>query len=196
MNDAVYGALMERLGGNSISASETDPLAQALLAQLGEDDPRARMIALWLAQRKAVQAREPPLQVIDQLAQHDEGEQENDAQAMDAIDAEPATDHFERLRQMVDRMGAELQELRERNDAAAAALGACYLCWGVSARCVICTGRGQSGWLPPHAALYEQLVAPAVRHLQHRDALGIAQVNAGDAIGRRQHTSANARREP
>jgi hypothetical protein len=74
------------------------------------------------------------------------------------------------LRERFADMQVELAELRERNDALAAALGACALCWGADPACDVCAGRGGSGRRPPQPAMFDYFVAPALRrrHDVHR----------------------------
>ena len=56
----------------------------------------------------------------------------------------------------------ELEELRQRNEALAAALGACFVCWGTDIFCTHCGGEGRRGATAPDPRLFNQLVAPAV----------------------------------
>jgi hypothetical protein len=63
-------------------------------------------------------------------------------------------------------MQAELEHLRERSDAMAAAVGACPLCWGQSLDCRGCRGRGGPGFCTPDESLFEELVLPALRTLR------------------------------
>ena len=58
---------------------------------------------------------------------------------------------------------AELRMLRERCDALAAAIGACYLCWGDDSLCEVCLGNGVPGSAVPDRALFRQLIVPAIR---------------------------------
>lgn len=66
------------------------------------------------------------------------------------------------LRQRLSLIGEELDELRHRNQRLAEALGACPLCWGESAECPECRGRGSPGSAPPDPDLYRAVVFPAV----------------------------------
>lgn len=70
------------------------------------------------------------------------------------------------LRERFADMQVELAELRERNEALAAALGACARCWGVDPGCEVCAGRGVPGSRLPQAPLFAHFVAPAVRRRQ------------------------------
>ncbi|MCF2146264.1 hypothetical protein IQ276_007320 [Desmonostoc muscorum LEGE 12446] len=69
---------------------------------------------------------------------------------------------FNHLRQTVNDMYAELEEMRARNDDLAAALGACYLCWGEDSRCKICGGNGHPGSFEIDKELFAEFVIPAV----------------------------------
>jgi hypothetical protein len=62
----------------------------------------------------------------------------------------------------------ELEELRERNEALAAALGACFACWGTDIFCTHCGGEGRPGAATPEPRLFRQLVAPAVARFGDR----------------------------
>ncbi len=62
----------------------------------------------------------------------------------------------------------ELEELRERNEALAAALGACFACWGTDIFCTHCGGEGRPGAAAPEPHLFRQLVAPAVARFGDR----------------------------
>ena len=53
------------------------------------------------------------------------------------------------------------EELRDRNMALAAALGACGNCWGMRADCPACDGAGVPGWALPDEQLYAAYVRPA-----------------------------------
>jgi hypothetical protein len=53
----------------------------------------------------------------------------------------------------------EVTDLREVNDATAAALGACRVCWGGDELCPVCAGHGRSG-----ANLPDRYVSSQLRH--------------------------------
>ncbi len=63
---------------------------------------------------------------------------------------------------------AELEQLRRRNDQLAAALGACYLCWGEDGECPICNGSGSPGAAPSHTRFFAFYVLPALNRLRRR----------------------------
>jgi hypothetical protein len=53
-------------------------------------------------------------------------------------------------------------ELLDRNNALAAAVGACD-CWGEDRDCAFCDGQGTPGWVRPDGELFAEYVDPAVR---------------------------------
>jgi hypothetical protein len=59
----------------------------------------------------------------------------------------------------------EVTDLREVNDATAAALGACRVCWGGDELCPVCAGHGRPGANLPDRRLYNELVGPAVERM-------------------------------
>jgi hypothetical protein len=63
----------------------------------------------------------------------------------------------------------ELEMLRERSDALAAGLGACYLCWGVDPACPECGGRGRPGWRAPDRKYFRELIVPAVHRWRQQN---------------------------
>ncbi len=71
-----------------------------------------------------------------------------------------------KVRQKIEAIRRELEELRGKNDILAAALGACYLCWGEDNKCAVCQGKGQPGFLTPEQELFDRIVLPAVRKIQ------------------------------
>lgn len=70
------------------------------------------------------------------------------------------------LRHEVNELYAELDEMQERNDALAAALGACYLCWGECPDCEICGGKGRPGAFVPDPDMFKHYVLPSVSQQQ------------------------------
>jgi hypothetical protein len=59
----------------------------------------------------------------------------------------------------------EVTDLREVNDATAAALGACRVCWGGDELCPVCAGNGRPGANLPDRRFYNELVGPAVERM-------------------------------
>lgn len=154
MDDRLYQILLQRLGGEGGGPSMPD-----LLSQLGDADPRYATLAQLLARRRAAESEQ------------DESSGSTD-QDPDIIDVEPLRHETEpderrkwsrRLRRMVNNMYRELQQLRARNDGLAAALGACYLCWGEDVLCPVCHGQGQPGAFRSDPELFSAYVAPALQ---------------------------------
>lgn len=118
---------------------------QQLVDQLAASDPRLGALAkLWLARR----------------------EERSEESASAGEDAEQRRRDFEKLNRAVRKLYSELEVLRGRNDLLAAALGACYLCWGRDAACPVCAGRGAPGYTAPDTALFAQFALPAARWLR------------------------------
>ena len=83
---------------------------------------------------------------------------------------------------VLERLYAEVEELRLRNRTAAAALGACRRCWGESPDCPVCRGRGRPGGRAPDPVLYHELVEPAVRRRARQErALAESRPGRGEA---------------
>lgn len=159
VNTDINSLLLETL--NARANGGALPTTQDLLAKLAETNPTAGLIAQLLAQNQQ-QERER------EASSEEEGgaeslEQEPDQDRMRSREKSRAA---HRLRQKIGSMNRELSELRERNDALAAALGACHLCWGSDPECEICAGRGSPGASEPDKRLFAQFVRPAVRTLQ------------------------------
>jgi hypothetical protein len=148
-----YSLLLESYAAGSTGGADV----QQLLAQMSETDPRIGLLSKYLASRK-------------------EAEAETDADEDESAIVEASERERERLEAMTSlqrvarSMYVELERLRERNDALAAALGACYLCWGEDEICEVCGGRGAPGSLPPDYQMFSVLVVPAVRRMQRRRA--------------------------
>lgn len=73
---------------------------------------------------------------------------------------------FERMQQQIEEMQWQLEEMETQNDTLAAALGACYLCWGQDAHCPVCRGNGKPGSTPPDLSLFRHWILPAIRAAQ------------------------------
>ena len=158
-------ALQTLLSGMGAGASGGAlPSTQELLSQLESTDPTVGLLAKYLAARQASESENSS----EEEAIEVEGEAVYTAEVQSV-----AVEQFERLAQIVQRLGghvtqlrAELDQLREMNDALAAALGACYLCWGEDAGCPVCHGTGCPGSAMPDKQLFARFVAPTLRTLQ------------------------------
>lgn len=67
---------------------------------------------------------------------------------------------------------AHYNALIDRNDALAAALGACE-CWGEDEDCEICRGEGRPGWTLPDRRLFLRFVKPALRAMRQASSMPI-----------------------
>ena len=132
-------------------------VVQGLLSQLSDSDPTVSLISQYLAQRQEQGSEN----YVDALPTEDAGEQVEAEEQTRAL-----TQALTQLREKVNGMYAELRRLRDRNETLAAALGACYLCWGEDLECPNCRGRGLPGYSYPERRLFMEYVAPAVRALQ------------------------------
>jgi hypothetical protein len=139
------------------------PKVEDLLLEFADVDPKVRLITRYLAQRRAEEGESelPPDDGTGEAPPEGNGRAERVEWQEDKT---PRS--LRRLERMVQDMHIELEELREKNDALAAALGACYLCWGKDLGCEVCHGRGRPGSAVPDRALFAQFVAPAVRRFR------------------------------
>ncbi|MGE5527409.1 MAG: hypothetical protein ACM3Q9_01955 [Methanosarcina sp.] len=102
------------------------------------EDPIAEPLAAALRQREAAMAA-----------------------AADEVDADEALDP--QVADVLERLYAEVEELRRRNRMFADALGACPRCFGEDQQCPVCRGRGRPGGREPDSLLMSELVEPAMR---------------------------------
>lgn len=134
------------------------PLVEQLLAaQSGGVEARAGMMA------SLAEHEDPRIRLLAQVLGRQEREAEEDPAP------EPAPEHLQtelRLRRKIQALLREVERLREVNDALAAALGACPLCWGEDPGCPECEGEGTPGSARPDRELFGQLVAPALRRIK------------------------------
>src|SRR5207237_1018273 len=114
MNPALQALLS---GANPVEAAGALPSAQELLDQIGSTNPTLGLVARYLSARRAAESEVST-------------EADSEAEDEQAEEDHRLTQVVQRLEQQVSKLCAELEHLRERNDACAAALGACYLCWG------------------------------------------------------------------
>jgi hypothetical protein len=142
----------------AIGSGAADPMS-LLLSQLGgqaQNDPRMALLMQLLQQRQSAPASEP---------EQDDEDAELAAQQAELARHERAR-HMRELSHTVKKAYAELEVLRKRNDALAAALGACFLCFGADPVCAECGGRGSPGSRPPEPSAYREYVLPALRRVR------------------------------
>jgi hypothetical protein len=139
MSQDISGQLLSRLN----SGEPAGTVVREMLSQWAESNPSLALLARYFEMREA-RARE--------LA------------ALEAFE-EPATAAAVPMNETIE---AELAELRINNDRLAAALGACYLCWGTRIECPNCEGRGSTGWADPDKAMFSELIRPALVRISMR----------------------------
>jgi hypothetical protein len=97
-------------------------------------------------------------------------EQQADAEAEDAklAEAESAAadredQRYAALQEQFASVVEDVGRLQDTLETVAAALGACPVCLGADAECLLCHGRGVPGSLPPDPAAFDEVALPAVR---------------------------------
>jgi hypothetical protein len=175
MNELLMQMITARAGGNPALADmlarmrSSDPNSrlniEELLAQQAKTNPMAAMFAKHMAEQKAIASARENLPVIDVEASEVDAEVEEIHEQGENSAAE-----LSELRQYMKGMFSEIKLLRERNDALAAAVGACCLCWGQNLECRSCRGRGGPGFCMPDESLFEEFVLPAIQTLRAQKA--------------------------
>ena len=152
--------LMEALMTSRLGVTDTN--LQALLGEYG-DDPTVNAI------RQILELRQDEESLAEDSATV-EARRTSDSFDYDRPDTYGRSDmrasSKERILSRIDALRDEVQLLRTRNDELAAALGACYLCWGENAECSVCAGRGVFGSVTPDPVLFARIATPAVRAIQ------------------------------
>jgi hypothetical protein len=137
-----------------------DPFAllQAQLAGQSATDPRAAMLLQFLQQRRSAAASaRPAAEAVPRDDMDDDGPSRARSERVAGAREVRAT-----LRDLY----AEVEALRRRNDEIAAAVGACFVCYGDDPACAECGGLGKPGSCAPEPAAYRKYVVPAVRRAQ------------------------------
>ena len=136
------------------------PSMQDLLGQLESTNPTAGLITKYLIARQEAENQARSVE-------------EAEAEALREAEAQQSTiEQSERLARILQRLEEikdlrlEVEELRERTEAFAAAVGACCLCWGEDPTCPVCRGNGCPGFAIPDTQLFAQWVMPALYHLK------------------------------
>lgn len=159
------GLLAAQAGGTQATAPD---LASLLGAQTtGGDAPmdeRLQAALRWLEQRRSAEQQAEPVEATP-------GEAELELLRLEEMQRQHEQEAEQRerereLKTLTDALYAELEALRTRNDTLAAALGACYLCFGEDPTCSECRGNGRPGALPPAPKPYRRYVAPAVARVR------------------------------
>jgi hypothetical protein len=140
-------------GGGSL------PSTEELLSQLESSDPTLALVAKYLANR-------PMLDTADTAEEGADAAEEVEKQNTVFEQTQRLAQIVQRLQSQVENLRNELEQLRERNDLLAAALGACYLCWGEDHGCPVCNGNGHPGSNLPERRWFTQYIAPVFHTLQ------------------------------
>jgi hypothetical protein len=151
-----------------MSESDGDSPAevQAMLAQADSADPRLLLLTTLLARRLPAEAK----WTTEEIPEHPYGWERHKPLSAMGFSGEGASSSNEhqgsRLLEKLRLLRGELEELREWNEALAAALGACARCWGEDPNCPGCQGSGSPGAEIPNRPLFTAFVVPAVRRVQ------------------------------
>lgn len=123
-----------------------DPTLLSLLDQMGFDDPKLRMFAQLMALQgnQSQDSSSPP--------ESDEDQSQSDGIAMVLEENE--------------RLAHENDQLLDRVEVLAAALGACPICWGEDDSCSECRGKGRPGYFRPDREAFAEYVLPVVKKLK------------------------------
>ena len=138
------------------SGGKFDPMS-LLMSQLGggANDPRLSVLTKLMSQRAG-----------PTIIENEEGEAAEEAKRRQAEIRRERARRLRALRVLAKRMYVELEVLRERSDAFAAAIGACPACFGDDPLCEECAGNGRPGSVAPDPDAYRQYVAPAVQRVR------------------------------
>lgn len=159
--DPMLALLIDALSGKG----QIDSLAllRTQLDARAGDNPQAAQILRLLEQNRQQQNSEPQEEEViltsDEEAYSDHG-------TLAEENREVSDEYVQELEETVNRVFAELEELRARNNVLAAALGACHLCFGDDAICKKCGGRGVPGSLAPKPAPFRKYILPALRRVK------------------------------
>jgi hypothetical protein len=153
-DDPSLSVLIDVLSGTG--KIDTLSLLRSQLDAQTRDNPKVALL-LRLLERRQQQASEPQAEAVpdseeEALSEHEEAAEETRRQRAHDI---------KKLEETVNKVYAELEALRARNDSVAAALGACHMCFGEDPLCEECDGLGLPGSLTPEPAAFRKYVLPA-----------------------------------
>jgi hypothetical protein len=155
MSADLHSLLMQALAQRAGLDPATSP--QELLAQMAGTDPTMGLLLQAMTQRSAEPEEPEPIEIDVAPAPLTPPRPAPSPELLRAVHG---------LQRKAQLMFHELEALRERNDLLAAALGACYLCWGEDPACTHCAGTGRPGAALPDRQLFAALVLPGVRRIR------------------------------
>ena len=150
----MLAAVIDALSGAGPIDSLT--LMRTQLDSHARDNPQIAQLLQVLEQRRQQPPQAAGLQKDATLSSADETPPEPELLVDGPRDAEALQDAGNKLY-------AELESLRRRSAALAAALGACHLCFGDDPRCGRCGSRGVPGSRAPNPEAFRKYVLPAIR---------------------------------
>ena len=153
-----------------LGAHPADALAalKAQLAAQAQDNPGiALLLQLMEQQRPLAEAKVP------------DAELEVDETSLESV----MRADLQTLLDSSAQLGVEIEGLQRRNDALAAALGACHLCFGEDGWCRLCGGRGRPGSRRPDADAFNRYVRPTLLRLQRPVPAGRDAPRSDTALG-------------
>jgi hypothetical protein len=131
-------------------------MQELLLSKLDTSDPTTAMLAQMIASQSANQSEKSESTI-------DIDEDETQARKLKQLTAT-----CRQLRQGYETLQTEMEDFRLRNDTLAAALGACYLCWGENTACENCDGQGTVGFFSIDVPAFSEFIAPALRAFKNQ----------------------------
>lgn len=141
---------------SSLLAAGPSSIQELLLSRLDTSDPTTALLAQMIANQSANQAEEK------------ESEANNEKDEILPRKLKQLTTTCRQLQQGYEALQTEVEEFRFRNDTLAAALGACYLCWGENITCENCVGQGTAGYFAIDAPAFSEFIAPALRAFKNQ----------------------------
>jgi hypothetical protein len=142
------------------------------LESQAQKNPKAAQILRFLEQRRAQQMQNSYAETATELRSEYDEDKNQQSSHLGGKESE--------LRDLLEQAYAEIEALRVRNDALAAATGACHLCFGEDRRCEECGGRGVPGSRRPEPVAFKKFILPALRRIkaiQREQGIGSSTLN-------------------
>lgn len=148
----------------------SNPAIGALLGALSSGGP-VDALGVLRSQMQSQLPNDPQtallLQLLDRRQPTEAAAPETDAVVDEEFNSAEKRQALSELKEKVDALYTEVEDLRKRNDTLALALGACYLCFGEDLLCEECHGRGLSGSRAPEPDKFRKYVLPAYRRAKY-----------------------------